>query len=411
MKVLMIAPQPFFEPRGTPISVFQRLQGLSKLGYEVDLVTYHIGKDVDFPGVNIHRTINVPFISRVKIGPSLVKLLLDVLILLKAISMLLTRRYDVIHSHEEASFFAALLAKIFRTRHIYDMHSSLPKQLENFSFGNSWPCIKLFELLEKWVIHTCDAVITIGKDLEEYVYQVKPNAKHIRIENIPIAVEGNNNSLATAQELRTKLGLENRLAVVYTGTFEGYQGLDLLLDSAKIVSQQTPDVSFVMVGGKPHQVAHWQDEANRRNLGQNVIFTGTVPLAESLVYLELADILVSPRTEGLSIPLKIYSYLHSGKPTVATNIFAHTQLLTDDVAVLTDTTAPSFSNGLLQMIQNPVSRQTTGQKAKDFVAKNFNLENYLTKMEFVYRQAVQGKPSAAFAAVTELKPRTSRDLA
>lgn len=53
MKILMISPEPFFEPRGTPISVYQRLQALSALGYQVDLLTYHVGQDVDIPGLTI----------------------------------------------------------------------------------------------------------------------------------------------------------------------------------------------------------------------------------------------------------------------------------------------------------------------------------------------------------------------
>ncbi len=60
MKILMIAPQPFFEPRGTPISVYQRIEGLSKLGHSVDLVTYHIGEDVEIPGLRIFRAPNFP---------------------------------------------------------------------------------------------------------------------------------------------------------------------------------------------------------------------------------------------------------------------------------------------------------------------------------------------------------------
>jgi len=75
MKILMIAPQPFFEPRGTPISVYQRLAGLSNLGHTIDLSTYHIGEDVDFENVTIHRTISVPFIKSLKVGPSWQKIL------------------------------------------------------------------------------------------------------------------------------------------------------------------------------------------------------------------------------------------------------------------------------------------------------------------------------------------------
>jgi len=50
----MIAPDPFLEPRGTPISVYQWLRLLSSLGHEVDLVTYHPGEDARIPGVKIH---------------------------------------------------------------------------------------------------------------------------------------------------------------------------------------------------------------------------------------------------------------------------------------------------------------------------------------------------------------------
>src|SRR5688572_28743796 len=123
MKILMIAPQPFFEPRGTPISVYQRLEALSALGHEIDLITYHVGKDVNFLNVKIHRVRNIKKIQHVRVGPSRAKILLDVLIFFKPIRMLLAKPYDVIPSHDEASFFCMILAWIFRKRHIYDMHS------------------------------------------------------------------------------------------------------------------------------------------------------------------------------------------------------------------------------------------------------------------------------------------------
>jgi hypothetical protein len=89
MKILMIAPQPFFEPRGTPISVRQRLTGLTKLGHQVDLATYHIGEKVDLPGLRIYRTPTISSIRSLKVGPSWQKIPLDFLLILKSISMML----------------------------------------------------------------------------------------------------------------------------------------------------------------------------------------------------------------------------------------------------------------------------------------------------------------------------------
>ncbi len=166
MKILMLSPQPFFEPRGTPISVYQRLEALSALGHHIDLITYHVGKDVDFPNVRIHRVRNIKRIQHVRIGPSRAKILLDTLMIFKAIRMLLTKRYDVIHSHEEAGFFGVLLARVFRTRHVYDMHSVLSKQLGNFDFGNTPFFVRAFEALEKMVLMKSNAVINVGADLD-----------------------------------------------------------------------------------------------------------------------------------------------------------------------------------------------------------------------------------------------------
>ncbi len=383
MKVLMIAPQPFFEPRGTPISVYQRLHGLSSLGYEVDLVTYHVGEDVEIPGVTIHRAPGVPFIKRVKIGPSAAKIPLDIFLFFMSFWMLLTRRYDVIHSHEEAAFFTVLFAKLFRVPHLYDMHSSLPKQLANFNFGNYAPIVKLFEMLENMVLKTCDVVLTIGSDLEDYVLFVNRQANHIRIENIAVHNDAHHetNEIDT---LRQSLKLDGKMPLVYTGTFEGYQGLDVLFESACTVTRAHPNAHFVMVGGKPEQVAHWQNEVDQLGLTDHVTFTGIVALEESLKYLELADILLSPRTEGLSVPLKIYSYLHSGKPTVATDIFAHTQILDEETAVIVQPNAAAYAEGLLQLIESPQLRAEIGQNARELADRRFSKAGYLSKLERAY---------------------------
>ncbi|MDX1523242.1 MAG: glycosyltransferase, partial [Anaerolineae bacterium] len=302
VRALMIAPQPFFEPRGTPISVFQRLEALSKLGYQVDLLTYHVGQDVEFDGVCTHRISRIPFIKQVKIGPSWSKLILDIFIFIKAVKLLLTNRYDIIHTHEEGAFLALPLAKLFRTPHIYDMHSSLPRQLDNFRFGNFWPILPLFRILERLVLHSCDGLITIGTDLEHYASEINPKVRHVRIENLAIhnSIE---TSFGTSTELKHRLQLDDKALVVYTGTFERYQGLDLLLESAQLVVKKHPDTRFILVGGNPEQVQFWRSEAKKLNLGKETLFVGQVSPSEATIYQDMADILVSPRIQGTSVPL------------------------------------------------------------------------------------------------------------
>lgn len=391
MKILMIAPEPFLTPRGTPISVYQRIFALSRIGYQVDLLTYPVGECVNLPGLTIYRVPNIPFIKNIKVGPSWAKLFLDIMLVLKAILLLATNDYDVVHSHEEASFFAAPIAKLFHVKHVYDMHSSLPMQLENFQFGNVRPIVKLFELLERLVIRTADTVITIGADLDSYVRKIDSNANVILIENLPIQITVPESNTDVLNDISQRLGINGNPIVIYTGTFEHYQGLSLLFDSAKIVIENYPNVSFLLIGGNDIQIQYWTQAAKDMGLEKSVQFLGTVPIVNIPYFLNLATVLVSPRLVGTSIPLKLYTYLLSGKPIVATNTMAHKQILLDDLAIIVNSNENDFAEGILRILREPQLGSIIGQRAKAFGEENFCLERYLNELDLAYRWAVQTK--------------------
>ncbi len=383
MKTLMIAPQPFFQPRGTPFSVLHRLKALSKLGYQIDLLTYPIGQDVEIDGVRIFRSANVPGVKNVAIGPSKTKLLLDVLLYRKAVAMLRANRYDLLHTHEEAGFMGIRLAKRFGLLHLYDMHSSLPQQLHNFKYSSNPLLVNLFETLERKTIESAQAVITICPELWKYVNEKYPGKFNKLIENVA------DNSLVFGEqkadpEIFRRINLNGETVILYTGTFEPYQGLDLLIEAAKEVVQQQSDVRFLIVGGKPEQVEAYRQKVKALNLEPYFIFTGQRPPEEIPVYLQKANILVSPRVEGTNTPLKIYAYLRSGVPIVATRHITHTQVLNPDVAVLTDLKPQDFAAGILKVLQDPSFAQRLSQKARELAEKEYSYEAYLQKTREVY---------------------------
>ena len=55
MKILFLAPQPFYTERGTPIAVKLAVTALCRDGHQVDLLTYHQGQDIDIPGMRLFR--------------------------------------------------------------------------------------------------------------------------------------------------------------------------------------------------------------------------------------------------------------------------------------------------------------------------------------------------------------------
>jgi glycosyltransferase involved in cell wall biosynthesis len=385
MKILMISPQPFFEPRGTPISVYQRLEALSALGHEIDLVTYHVGKDVEFPNVKIHRVMKIKTIQHVRIGPSRAKILLDVLVFFKSIQLLLGKHYDVIHTHEEASFFGMFLAWVFHTRHLYDMHSVLSKQMGNFNFGNATIFIKMFGILETLVLKSCDAVITVGTDLEKYVKSVGSDIRVVTIENIALQAYQTSVQWDDVEQLKSKLNLDGRLPIVYTGTYERYQGLMMALECVEIVVKQYPGAIFIFVGAKNQQAREWTAIAEDRNLQDYVLFLDVVSPTESMVYLAYAAVLISPRLDGTTTPLKIYSYLHANRPIVATNITAHTQVLTPETAVLVEPTKDAFAEGILRVLHNPELAECLANNAHQFAREKFSHQDYISKVNQIYK--------------------------
>ena len=271
-----------------------------------------------------------------KIGPSFAKLPLDALLTLTAIRQAFSGRYDAIHSHEEGGVIGVLLSALLRVPHLYDMHSSLPQQLTNFAFTGSPLIRRVFLAIERLMIRRSRVVIVICPSLEDTVRAIEPKAQVVLIENAPGSAE----EQATPEEaaaVRRSSGLQpNTPLVLYTGTFEAYQGLDLLFAAMAVVRAKRPDVRLLLAGGKPDQVERARADARAAGIDDVTLFAGERPASEIPAYLLAADVLVSPRSRGTNTPLKIYQYLRSGKPIVATRLLTHTQVLSDDTAILTE---------------------------------------------------------------------------
>ncbi len=391
----MIAPEPFFEPRGTPFSEYHRIRALLELGHTVDLVTYPFGRDVEMPGLRIFRSLRPPFLKHVRIGPSLAKIPLDLLLALTCVRRVLSERYDAVHSHEEGAAIGIVLAGLLGIPHLYDMHSSLPQQLTNFDFSRSRLVRRAFEWMERLVIRRSKVVIVICQNLVETVRAVSAGVPVVLIENAPgsgdVAESGAGASVRAALAPRG-VGASTPV-VLYTGTFEAYQGLDLLFNSFARVHRARPDARLLMVGGSPAQVAAAIAQTEAAGIRSATIFAGQRPAEEVPAYLDAASVLVSPRSSGTNTPLKIYQYLRSGRPIVATRLLTHTQVLDDDVAVLTEPTPDGFAAGILELIADPGRAAAVAARARALAETKYSYEAYLRRT----RQAcdwLAGPPAA-----------------
>ncbi len=395
MRILMIAPEPFFEPRGTPFSEYHRIRALLELGHTVDLVTYPFGRDVSMPGLRVFRALRPPLVRDVGIGPSWRKLPLDFFVACTTIRRALAGRYDAVHSHEEASWFGVWIAGMLGIPHLYDMHSSLPQQLQNFAYSRSTALATVFRRLERFVVKRSRVVIVICPQLEDVVRGIDAAVPAVLIENAPGAAD--TATIGSGAVIRQQLNLKPETPVVlYTGTFEAYQGLDLLFGAMRPVVSARPDARLVLAGGRPEQIEEARRTATALGVSGALIFAGQRPAEEIPAFLDAADVLVSPRSLGTNTPLKIYQYLQSGKVIVATRLLTHTQVLDDDVALLTEATPEAFAAGILAALDNPEQARRIGARARHLAETKYSYDAYLART----RQACAhlfGEPAAQVA--------------
>ncbi len=185
MNVLMLAPHPFYQPRGTPIAVDLVLKVLSDRGETVDVVTFPEGENVYYANVTLYRTPAFRFTRGMRPGFSVKKLICDLFLAVKAIQLVRTTRYDLIHAGEEAVFIALLIKKVFGIPYVYDMDSSLVGQLID-----KYPLLRrlqgLLRTFEGTAIRQAKAVIPVCGALATEVQRYSPNQKVVVIPDISL---------------------------------------------------------------------------------------------------------------------------------------------------------------------------------------------------------------------------------
>ncbi len=386
MKILFIAPQPFFSVRGTPINIRNFCRALGELGHKIDLLTYHLGEDVYINGTRLKRIPHISFIKNVSIGFSGKKLFLDMLLLIESVKLFMRNRYDVVHAVEEAAFIGILLKRIFRVPLIYDMDSDMAHQLEYTGKIRSKKLLKIIQAIEGLLFREADIVVPVCTELTIRAREKQCRSIICQIEDIPLVDSPLDFTREELLELRIELGLSPEDKVVlYTGNFEPYQGIDLLLSAWQYINSRINNIAkLVIVGGEIEQVAHLRSKIKEMNIDSSVLLTGKVPVENVGKYIALSYILVSPRLEGTNTPMKIYTYLKSGHPIIATDLPTHTQVLTPDISCLVPPRPEPFGDAIISLLKDPEMAEELGKRGYKFVSENYSWERFKEKIKDVY---------------------------
>jgi glycosyltransferase involved in cell wall biosynthesis len=318
---------------------------MSDLGIKVDLVTFPVGSDITLPGIRIFRTANPFGFRSVPIGLSFRKIVLDICLLMTVLRLVKRNHYDCIQGVEEGAALALACKALWGIPIVYDMQSSLPEQLRKVRGLKIGPGRWISRQLERWLVRNADCIVA-SSGLSPHVFSIDPQ-KPVFECSYPGSEPHPNN-----KQLEKSLGVADRPTVVYTGTFASYQGLEDLLEAAFLVRAEIPEVMFVLVGGTEAELAQLYKLVEKHRLVDTVKLQLRRPRQEIPDFLALADVLVLARKRGKNAPLKIYDYLKSEKPIVATDIPAHRAILNEKTAILVEPNPEPLSRGILVALKD-----------------------------------------------------------
>jgi glycosyltransferase involved in cell wall biosynthesis len=372
LRILLLAPHPFFQQRGTPIAEKMLLEVLAGHGHQVDMLTYAEGKDVEIPGCRILRIPRVPGTRNVRPGFSFKKLANDGVMLLKALALVRRNRYDLVHAVEESAFMALAARRLFGVPYIYDMDSGLARQMVD-----KYPALasvrRLLEGFESAAVRGSSGTLAVCKSLEERALACHPGGLVARVEDVSLLAD-------CGPEAATDLPEEDGPVVMYVGNLQRYQGIDLLLEAFRRALPEVPDARLVVIGGVPERIALYRKRCAEMGIAGGVRFVGPRPVERLAAYLRRATVLVSPRILGENTPMKIYSYLDSGRALLATRLPTHTQVLDDEVAFLVEPEPEAMARGLVRLLRDAVLRKRLATNAREFARREFTPEAFARKI-------------------------------
>jgi glycosyltransferase involved in cell wall biosynthesis len=385
VKILVLAPHPFFQARGTPLAVKTVLEFLSGRGHQIDLLTFHEGENVEIANCRIHRIARPFWIRNIRPGFSMKKVICDVFMFAKCLRMMRTNRYDLIHAVEESAFIAAAMQSISGIPYVYDMDSSLAEQLVDAYPGLQFAFSTLRRCEALAVRHSL-GVLTVCAALEDVAHGHAPGKPVGRVEDTTLLVPGGSH-FGNGQGGDSLLppSVDGKSPVVmYVGNLEHYQGIGLLLDGFQHTLIRVPAANLVIVGGLDEDIERYRRRAQHLGIAAQVHFLGPRPLTSLDSLLKRADVLVSPRLKGLNTPMKIYSYLDSGTAVLATRLRTHTQVLDDRMAYLVAPDPEALGEGLAHLLSDAGLRSRLATQAKAYVQQEFTPEAAHRKLTSFY---------------------------
>jgi len=388
MKILVIAPTPFFADRGTHIRILEEALALEKRGHQITIATYHIGRNIDNDvqtHIDVRRIRRLLFwYHKLEAGPDWQKILLDIMLVRKAFNLARTQKPDIIHGHLHEGVLIGWIVKtcLFwrKMKLVADFHGSLTKEMESHSYLNGGILKSIFKRVEKFVDNLGDAAITSSLENTEEIRKLRKDGE------VETVLDGVNlkyyETLSTREQLKKELELPlDKTIVTYTGAMVMNKGIQYLLDAIPQVLEKTSNVYFIIAGFPIEGVEKFVKD---KNLGEHVRIVSPLDYFFLPKLLKASDIGVDPKDSRVSQASgKILQYMAAGLAIVCFDRPNNREYLADGGVYATDISSQALAQAIIDTINDPIAAKNKGEYNRKRAA-DFSWDISAEKIEKIY---------------------------
>lgn len=344
-------------------------ESLAKRGNDVDVIALYKRGQKKFEiikGVNIHRIQERMRDERGKLDYLLRLLKFFIRSSLMIGEMHLQRPYDLVHVHSIPDFevFAAWFPKMTGAKIILDIHDIVPElYISKFHKGNNSLLFKALVWIEKLSAAFSDHVI-ISNDLwkEKIVKRSVRPGKCTAILNYP------DDSIFYP---KPRKGDENRPVVIYPGTLNFHQGLDIAIRAFHLIRDKIPGAEF-HIYGSGNEEGNLKRLVRDLGLVKRVLFKSPLALDEIAQVMAHADLGVVPKRNGFfggeAFSTKILEFMSLGVPVIVSATKIDSYYFNDAIVRFSKPEdEKELGEKMLLLLQNPRLREEMSRRASEFV--------------------------------------------
>jgi glycosyltransferase involved in cell wall biosynthesis len=387
MRVLMVAPTPFFGDRGCHIRILEEVRALRGLGVETVVVTYSVGRD--HPEVSTVRTPRLPWIRALPVGFSPHRPYLDALLLGATLRAARRFRPDVLHGHlHEGAAIASMVGRLLGRPAVADLQGSVAgEMIAHGQLPARGPLPAAVRRAERWILHWPARLLPSSANFARELVDFW----RVPRERVVLIADGIHPDFLrpgpAPDDLRERLGLVGKRVVVYLGVLTEYQGVDDLLLAWPRVMDAVPD-AHLLIMGHPN-VERYRAKAAELTPPGSVTLTGRIAYGDTPRYLALGDVGVSAKHVSTEANGKLLNYMAMALPSVAYDGPVSRELLGEAGVFAPMRDVRALADALAGLLRDPHEQKLRGQALRERVVAHFGWPALGRRLVDVYRTCLE----------------------